>query len=483
MGVVPEKKGYEVIRFIERGKKCYTSIDFVKGSTLYTWINKNNKIDKDTLQRWLQEILKQLLLFHKQQRNPDYRFLNPYNIIITGKKGVVLRSVEEAAKNVDEFVEKYFVPQNKTQNRDVYCYGKIIQFIMAHIQCEPYLTKTEEYQLLKIVRKCLSSDSQNQYQSIQEIQNNFIKKKQDKNDISQIKFRKSWGIKVAVIVLAAASIFIFRRANRIHEQYVEVVEVEEKKTTEKETVGYFDIGLSYFLELKNYAKSREYFMKAQDEDVNAKYYVELSDFMLKHSLDMDVTTALEVLQSNLTEGNDIREVLVLIRVYALLDREEAYQAMIDLGEKTEEQSGWNMLDENLKKEFYEYRALAYEKLQLWDNAIASYRNLFQLEQGESDREQIYLKLIELYTKMNEIEKVEDTCKKGMKELTQSTEICVKYIESLWLNPDMDDAARLEEIQKITSEKPGIVVEESFIRLMETKRNTSGGRTDMDGKGP
>lgn len=116
-------------------------------------------------------------MYHKQHGNPDYYFLNPYNIIITGKNKIVLVSTEERQKNVNQFSEKYFTPVNQRQDRDIYCVGKIIQFIMAHIQCEPRLTKKEEYKLLKIVRKCLESDRENQYENIQCIQNNFIKEK------------------------------------------------------------------------------------------------------------------------------------------------------------------------------------------------------------------------------------------------------------------------------------------------------------------
>lgn len=278
------------------------------------------------------------------------------------------------------------------------------------------------------------------------------------------------GSKNSSDALIVTAIFIFGRANRIHTEYVEVVELEEEKSAEKETAEYFDIGLSYFLELKNYVKSRECFVKAQNEEIKAEYYVVLSDFMLKHSLGTDVTTALQMLQTSLDDEKetDIREILILIRVYALLDREEAYQAMIDLAKKIDGQREWDMLEENIQKEFYEYRALAYEKLQFWDNAIVSYNSLLQLEQGEQAREQIYLKLIEIYTKMDEIGKIQNLCKKGMKELTHSTEIGVRYIESLWLDRNMDDAARMEEIQKVVKEKPEIVKEESFIRLIETK---------------
>lgn len=168
--MLPQREGYEVIRFVERGDVCYISTDYIRGTTLYQWIKANASINKKVLQDWIKEILAQLILFHKQPGNPDYNFLNPYNIIITGKNKIVLASIEDAKKNVDWFVEKYFIPVNRKQNRDVYCFGKIIQFIMAHTECEPCLTRKEEYQLLKIVKKCLEADSEDQFRNIQMIQ-------------------------------------------------------------------------------------------------------------------------------------------------------------------------------------------------------------------------------------------------------------------------------------------------------------------------
>lgn len=156
---MPEKEGYEVIRFVERGAGCYVSTDYVRGITLYNWIQENTVIEKDRLQMWILEIIKQLVMFHKQQGKPSYNLLNPYNLIITRKNKIVFASVENAGKTSDKFTEKYFTPISQNQNGDMYCLGKTIQFIMAHVQCEPCLTKQEEYKLLKIVRKCHGSKS------------------------------------------------------------------------------------------------------------------------------------------------------------------------------------------------------------------------------------------------------------------------------------------------------------------------------------
>lgn len=464
-----EKEGCEVIRFVERGEKCYASTDYLNGYTLYRWVNENQKIEKELLLVWIREILKQLSLFHKQQGNPDYQFLNPYNIVIVGKHKILLMSVEEAEKNLDEFVEKYFTPSDKKQNKDVYCFGKIIQFIMAHIQCEPYLTKREEYQLLKIVRKCLEANRKNQYESIQMIQNNFIKGKKKERRFPKWKYSRKSGIIIAAIMIFMLGYFIRREGNRITVKPTKIIEAEMAHT-EKDTSEYFDIGLSYFLEVKNYEKSYECFEKAEGQVRKAKYYKELAGFMLDNSLDMDTESVLKVLKMQIGQENerDVREILILIRVYALFDTEEAYQSMIELEKMPDIERQWDSLEEALQKEFYEYEALAYEKLQFWDRAIASYKTLLEVEMGEEEREQIYLKLIGSYKEMNDTQEVAKLCKKGMEELTKSVEICISYIENLWADQSLDEAARLGETQRIIEEKPEITKDEAFLRLMKTK---------------
>ena len=67
-------------------------------------------------------------------------------------------------------LDKYFIPNESIQNADVYCFGKIIQFIMAHIQCEPHLSKREEYKLQKIVKKCLGANPKSRYEEIHMVQ-------------------------------------------------------------------------------------------------------------------------------------------------------------------------------------------------------------------------------------------------------------------------------------------------------------------------
>lgn len=187
-----KREGYEVIRLIERGNLCQASLDYVEGISLYDWVKKNQIIEKNLLYRWIEELWKQLVLFHKQKGTPNYGKLNPYQVIIISDNKVAL--LARKAKENTRTLEKYFIIQDKSQNSDIYCYGKMIQFIMAHIECEPHLSKFEEYKLQKIVKKCLETNPKCQYRGIHEVQLDFIEKR-------RIKIDKKKGFVVSVLLI------------------------------------------------------------------------------------------------------------------------------------------------------------------------------------------------------------------------------------------------------------------------------------------
>lgn len=72
-----QKKGYEVIRLIERGTFCHASLDYVEGITLYDWITSHKEIDKTLFYTWMKELVQQLVLYHRQRGAPDYGKTEP----------------------------------------------------------------------------------------------------------------------------------------------------------------------------------------------------------------------------------------------------------------------------------------------------------------------------------------------------------------------------------------------------------------------
>lgn len=142
------------------------------------------------------------------------------------------------------------------QNSDIYCFGKIIQFIMAHIKCEPYLSKKEEYKLLRIVKKCLEENPKNQYENIPQIQHNFIRNKKREYNIPQIQVKWKWGIIVVVVLIIALLVLGMSKKKEVKD--INLVQ-SEKINQEKILDEYWNIGIRYFLEFKDYEKAENVF--------------------------------------------------------------------------------------------------------------------------------------------------------------------------------------------------------------------------------
>lgn len=399
---MPEKDGYEIIKFVERGSVCYRSTDYAEGVTLYHWVKYHKKIEKDKLYGWFCDLINQLVMFQKQKGNPYYNLLNPYHIVVTRQNKLFLMDTESIDSHIEYPLDKYFAPLSVHQNVDIYCFGKIIQFIMAHIQCEPCLTKKEEHKLLKIVKKCLETRPQYLYKNIQTIQNDFMKNKKQSFSIPfpHIQIQKKVIIGISVFLLLIAVGFYMIRERQISgEESIQTGEILETPTTEKiqEENLYMDVGVLYFLEYENYEKSIEYFKKAVDDEIKAGYYIELAEYMLENLQGKAVEIPLELLKKEVIqeEQRDIKEVLLLQRVYALLDTEEAYSAMYELGTLKIAEEDWERLPEQFKMEFIQFRALACEKLEMWDEAIGFYEKLCEMEKEREETEELYLSKISL----------------------------------------------------------------------------------------
>lgn len=439
---MPEKEGYEVIKFVEKKSVCYTSTDYAEGVTLYHWVKYHKKIKKEKLYTWFQDLLTQLVMFHKQKGSPYYNYLSPYHIIVTRQNRLLLMDTETMDTHMEYPLDKYFTPLTIEQNGDVYCFGKIIQFIMAHIQCEPCLTRREEHQLLKIVKKCLETRPKHHYKNIQTIQNDFIKKKWDWIHFQQFSTKINEKIlgAVAVIAVLIVGYQLLKSADFPVEQPEIEMQTEIQDTESTEADRYMDMGLMYFLQLDDYGKSIEYFKQAEGENEKAKYYTELAKYMSDTSEEQVgkcPEISLERLKKQILreEKPDAKELIILMKCYVLVDTEDAYQSMIEIGDLAGKSDAGETFSDELQKEICHYRALAYEKLEMWEEALASYQRLLESENEQNDMEQLYLKIIDIYKRENQWDNVRLFAEQGMKEAETFSALLAKQGvqegENLW----------------------------------------------------
>ena len=157
---------YEVLKFIEHGTTCRRSLDCVQGVSLIRRMKTHPGMDRRGLLVWFREIARCVDQYHRSGSGQDYRYLNPYSIIVTEEEGLRLLDLE-APDNAsvikqmqtgavrDHFVRPvYELGISRNHEADLFAYGKTIQFMLAYTEVRPSLTRLEEMKLQRVISRC-----------------------------------------------------------------------------------------------------------------------------------------------------------------------------------------------------------------------------------------------------------------------------------------------------------------------------------------
>ena len=85
---------YEVLKFIEHGTTCRRSLDCVQGVSLIRRMKTHPGMDRRGMLVWFREIALCVDQYHRSGSGQDYRYLNPYSIIVTEEDGLRLLDLE-----------------------------------------------------------------------------------------------------------------------------------------------------------------------------------------------------------------------------------------------------------------------------------------------------------------------------------------------------------------------------------------------------
>ena len=441
-----KKEGYEIIRFIERGDCCHASLDYVEGITLYDWVNKHQEIDKQVLDKWLKELYQQLVFFHRQKGMPEYGKLTPYNIVVMRKNQIALMANKES--NHVRSLDKFFSINSVEQNVDVYCFGKIIQYIMAHIQCKPRLTILEEFKLQRLVKRCLETNPKIQCRDILTIHSNF---KQN------LKWNKKLAVIIAVIFLIIGILGLGRgnifskeddkTTEKMHTKIDKVPVTEDERTKEKEELE--DIlstaGIDYFLEVEDYKKSVLCLKNADIQEKKVQFFLKLAEYMSGDK----TATDLQILGENLNQEyvkevtGGIKEVIALLRVYNEIKQGEKSFEILNFTEKDDILAQRESLSRKLRVEFEKYRAIAFEETEKWKEAGEAYSALCK-----------------------ENQKLEEEAREFQKK---SFEMNIRYLEKKWNDEFTDEEKKIGDIKQLITQNTNIIGYDIFQNFIKENK--------------
>lgn len=184
-----KKQGYEIIKLVEQNNRCHMVMDYAQGELLIKWIRMHPVMRKEELLDWIRDLTRQLAAFHQCKGNPCYQYLNPYSILVKENGGrafldLKAKSNEAILRQMQRrVIRNHFLPpqqpfyQFASIDLDIYGLGKVIQFLLSQIRVEPEFSKWEILTLQKMLRKCLNTDPDKQYQTVKEIIKDLPKKK------------------------------------------------------------------------------------------------------------------------------------------------------------------------------------------------------------------------------------------------------------------------------------------------------------------
>lgn len=483
------KTEYAVLKLAENHGRCYVSTDCVEGTPLIYYLKYRPGLDKELLFAWMKELARMIGRFHRCRGNPCYQYLTPYSVIVNEEGGIYLldfgsQESEELRKKIQSRAvrENFQMPDNRYYQRtsvedDMYSLGRVYQYMAAVTEPSPPFTRKEQRKLKKIISKCLCQNPgegseqkfkhpfQKNYQNFQELSEQFSKKQVKKTGKNIKKF-----LAVAAGVLFAA-LCLRKVVTTVTEQRQPEIRKTETKPeiSKKEAELQFDLGMLYFLELKDYEESAKRFDKAKGLVLLAEEYCQLSRYLALgvERKERSIEELLGYMEGELPENDDYRYVFALFRGYvtAGLKTEESKEAVIRLGNQCLAMEEWKKKDtEHEKEKELRWNLAAVLEEEKPEEAETQYQYLLELEEREDRREQLYFRLIELYEKKEEKGKAQEVCRQAVEELKESRELRIRLIQMYCADESVERSVCAQYIQQSLQELPEIAAEEGFLKL-------------------
>lgn len=454
------EKEYEVIRLIKQNSSCHIIADCVRGTMLSEYIEQFENMEKEQLFSYLYQMIKQLGDLQMVHEARTYCYSLPFCMIIKENGELVLLDFNAKGNQyivnqiAREDVQKCFFKRGDLYNV-MFPIGKTLQYILAKTKVVPRLTGREEYKLKKVISKCLSDNSKKQYQKISEILYDLPKLKKKKHPERK---KVRWLYPIIVLGVVGAAIGGMK--------LIPQEEEKEEQPVQDESVDFLEIGVTYFLEMEDYKKSREMFARSREQEWLAEQYEQFAEYMIGENemSDEKMEELLTETEEELERELEVTQKRMLFRVWSKIETEDALQQKIRIGEELlEEQSEWEEgdVEQKIENEIRTVLAEAYEKNGENELALEQYKAIKEWNKSE----EIYCSMIRIAKKTNKAEAVQ-FCKEGIAENPASKELRIQLIQIECGDKSVSREICEASIKKMIQECPQLLKEEEFRKLQD-----------------
>lgn len=427
-------------------------MDYIPGELLIYRLKRCPDMEKTCLLSWTRQLLHQLEQYQLCKGGQNYRYVNPYSVLVTKEEKLLLLDLE--AKS-NEFVllnmqkramRKHFMRpassplENGTISPDLYGYAKTIQFLLANTHASPSLTKREETRLEKIIDKCLCENSKKQYENFKQIQKDLPSP--HGTHFTEGKKRGLLG--------AAAVIFLLISAV----SYLKIQKLTDEKQQLQELTGHYGQKQSELTETGNSeTEGGDGSSPKQPEDSGMEEDGEAEEDNLYEETDS---------WNNPDGPRDKMEYLTeeteALHAYLLRNTAKDNQEIIEQGEI-------------LKRELFRYLAAAYDREDRKEEALEAYQALCETEIQDELLESAYLRRITLEAEQHP-ESALQTGKEALERLPDSLPVAEKYLEILVKEEAAEEEIR-EILNRLSARFPDLETTENYQELSRRCHLTEG----------
>lgn len=423
-------------------------------------------------------------MLHRCRKNPCYRYVNPYSIIVA-EEGELYFADMDAGTNErllrlmrKKCIREYFLPpeehgyQKASVALDAYGLGRTIQYLLASAEVDPPLTFREERRLKRMISKCLNRKSKKPIQNISEIRKYIPEQTKQTACGKKMIFRMLW---LAVLILCGlgAAVFLFRKPGSAGEQEVDVSSMEkEGEPLEKEKIQQcLELAAAYFLDMENYGKASDALEEIRTDSEFAGAFQKAAEALIEENtgrMKAMLPVYLEQMEACLakedyTEEEMLTYRLCIIQGYGILDSRDGAEEVLRLGELCMRQE---KLSDSDKKKIQVRMARACELMGENEQAAEWYLALLETEEEVGKRESYYKKAALLYEACDRTDLAMDICVRAVADMGESQDLKLLHLRLACTDPETDQELCSRMFKEYLQEDPGLAYTEAFKKLQE-----------------
>ena len=451
------KKYYEVIKFTNRSNICRGTMDYVQGDLLFDLVRKDTYISKEELFYWFDSLITQLVQYHSYSKNRCYRYLYPLSICITRNNELYLLDLEATSndfvlKNIQtRSMRQHFIKSDNSTSRsnklsqDLFGLGKTMQFVLAHCNVTPELTRRESRKLSYIIDKCLMEDSKKQYHDFSQIQKESKFLKLSNKQLPNLINSKKTVVLVLIVGVLAAGVITSKTiatkevhtSGSVAEEIInEKVDSEEDLRDAKKEIQDMEKGS---LEAERDAPDAVKDMQIVDDERKTSLIGHENDL---EKGDVDLHEAIEIMENEISKLSDL-----LLENSSLTNHK-----VIDRGVE---------LELNILRAL----AMAYDREGFHQDGIKAYARLLEIEVQNEHKETAFIRKMKIESELSLFEQALETGQLGLEQMDYNLGIARTYLEIMIESGIYDASEITKEYERLSSNNSQMKTDSYTLKLL------------------